>query len=237
MKIGRKWYPVVLLGLVMLLSVAFIACNGDDDEATATPTPTEAATPTPTGEASPTPTGEATPTPTEAATPTPTAEATPDPIAEGSQLFTAQGCIACHVISGEAGPLGPSMAGLFGSEEELATGETVTVDREYLEESLVDPGAKVVAGYGVLMAPSSLSQSEIDALIEYIESLADAAAATPTPVAGPPQVPHTLEGRDDCTMCHQVGGGGVGEVGGTGLAVSHEGRTAEICLGCHTSAE
>ncbi len=48
-----------------------------------------------------------------------------------------------------------------------------------------------------------------------------------------PLIPHSLEGRADCLLCHQVGGAGVGESGGTGLAADHEGRANESCLGCH----
>ncbi len=114
---------------------------------------------------------EATPTPTTTAIATPTP--TPDLVAEGRQLFSDKGCIACHKINGEGGEVGPSMVGLFGSEEELTTGETVTVDHEYVEESLEDPNAKVVAGYPAVMPAFSLSHAEVDALIEFMESLAD----------------------------------------------------------------
>jgi hypothetical protein len=46
-------------------------------------------------------------------------------------------------------------------------------------------------------------------------------------VAQWPQVPHTLEGRDDCLMCHDP----AGEV--QPAPEDHEGRTNEECLGCH----
>lgn len=49
-------------------------------------------------------------------------------------------------------------------------------------------------------------------------------------------IPHTLEGRSACTICHTVGGAGVGAPGGTGLPASHEGRTDATCTGCHRSA-
>lgn len=49
----------------------------------------------------------------------------------------------------------------------------------------------------------------------------------------PPTIPHTLEGRDDCTLCHQTGLPGVGEPGGMGLPGSHEGRTSDTCQTCH----
>ena len=56
---------------------------------------------------------------------------------------------------------------------------------------------------------------------------------TPTPQAGetpeptgPPAVPHTLEGRSECTMCHAEGGL-------VPFPVDHAGRTSETCLACH----
>jgi len=61
---------------------------------------------------------------------------------------------------------------------------------------------------------------------------------TPTPVAGPPLIPHTLEGREGkCLMCHVIGGPGVGEPGGIGLPEDHKGRTPDMCLGCHRTKE
>lgn len=92
----------------------------------------------------------------------------------GQQLFTRQGCQACHSVDGSPG-VGPSLAGLYGLEEhELEGGETVVVDEEYLHESIVDPGVKIAAGYQNMMTPySHLSEDEIQSLIEYIKTLAD----------------------------------------------------------------
>jgi nitrate/TMAO reductase-like tetraheme cytochrome c subunit len=59
---------------------------------------------------------------------------------------------------------------------------------------------------------------------------------TPTPtktVAEPmpeaedlPSIPHPLEGRDDCLLCHGLGGV-------KPFPADHEGRTTETCLSCH----
>ncbi len=53
--------------------------------------------------------------------------------------------------------------------------------------------------------------------------------ATPPPAetpVGPPLIPHTLEGRESCLMCHQIGGD-------IPLPEDHEGRTEDLCLTCH----
>ena len=67
---------------------------------------------------------------------------------------------------------------------------------------------------------------------------APAAAATKpaAPVASAPAIPHTLEGRAECTTCHTVGGPGVGATGGTGLPQDHQGRTSATCTSCHKAA-
>lgn len=90
----------------------------------------------------------------------------------GGQLASDQGCTACHSIDGSDG-VGPTWAGLYGSQVELVDGEVVEADDAYQEAAILDPGDKVVAGYGPSM-PSyegKLSKEELAALIEYIKSL------------------------------------------------------------------
>ncbi|MFQ6057288.1 MAG: c-type cytochrome [Anaerolineae bacterium] len=51
-----------------------------------------------------------------------------------------------------------------------------------------------------------------------------------TPVAPPPLIPHDLEGRDNCLMCHLEG-----TVGAPILPHDHAGRTNEDCRRCHVA--
>lgn len=92
--------------------------------------------------------------------------------AEGRDIARTNGCAACHGINGQGGP-GPAFAGLFGSTVELEDGDTVVADVDYLVESIRDPGAKEVAGYGIVMPTNNLSDAEIDAVVAWIEELAD----------------------------------------------------------------
>ncbi|MBF8267200.1 MAG: cytochrome [Dehalococcoidia bacterium] len=48
----------------------------------------------------------------------------------------------------------------------------------------------------------------------------------PTQPAGPPIIPHSLEGRSECTACH-------GLTGFKPFPADHAGRTKEVCLACH----
>ena len=92
-------------------------------------------------------------------------------IARGKQVYESNACQTCHSRDGSDG-VGPTHKGLFGIERELASGETITVDEEYLYESITQPNAKIAKGYQPAMASYDyLSESEIESLIEYIKSL------------------------------------------------------------------
>lgn len=94
----------------------------------------------------------------------------------GEYLYTRKGCVSCHTIDGttKAGG-GPTWEGIWGRDEKLVTGETITVDENYVVESIRKPQAKIVAGYGgVNMAAypeSQLKPEEVDALIAYMKKL------------------------------------------------------------------
>ncbi len=111
------------------------------------------------------------------------------PVERGAQWSTQYGCVGCHSVDGSE-MTGPTWLGLFGSEESLADGTAVTVDEAYLRESILQPAAKIVAGYaeGVMPAvyedqfateEARLLESagvEIDIaadLVSYIASLED----------------------------------------------------------------
>ncbi len=53
------------------------------------------------------------------------------------------------------------------------------------------------------------------------------AAAPATPTA----IPHPLEGRDDCLMCHETGVGGAAKI-----PADHAGRPNDLCTSCHKPA-
>jgi len=90
----------------------------------------------------------------------------------GKQLFTRQGCATCHSVDGSK-KTGPSLVGRFGNVESLIGGGTVTVDDNYLRESIMNPGAKVVVGYEPVMPTyaGKLKEEQTNALIDYIKSL------------------------------------------------------------------
>ena len=90
----------------------------------------------------------------------------------GEQLYKDYGCNACHTTDGT--PLtGPTWQGLYGSQEDLADGTSVTVDDEYIKESIQDPNAKITAGFTAGLMPTALgvTDEEILHIIEYMKSL------------------------------------------------------------------
>ena len=93
--------------------------------------------------------------------------------ARGEALAASTGCLACHAIDTTSGT-GPGWGGLAGSTVELATGESVVADDAYLFNSIIDPASQLVAGFDAVMPTTysdSLTQAEINDLVEYIKSL------------------------------------------------------------------
>lgn len=90
----------------------------------------------------------------------------------GKRVYSSRGCGACHSVNGDK-KTGPTWKGLWGKSETMTDGSTVTVDMNYLRESILEPNKKVVAGFNASM-PSfqgKLKQQHIDALAEYIKTL------------------------------------------------------------------
>ncbi|RMH08923.1 MAG: hypothetical protein D6697_04925 [Armatimonadetes bacterium] len=87
----------------------------------------------------------------------------------GKQLFNQHGCVSCHSNKQVAPPL----ERLYGQEShKLTDGSAIKVDEAYLRESIVNPTAKVAAGYPPIM-PSfrHLPKEEVDALVAYLKTL------------------------------------------------------------------
>lgn len=110
----------------------------------------------------------ATSAPTEGA-PAPAAMSLAD---KGKELASSKGCIACHTADGTK-KIGPTWKGIWGTQEELESGQKVTVDENYVRESIESPTARIVKGYPPSMPPFKglLNDNEINALIAYIKSL------------------------------------------------------------------
>jgi cytochrome c oxidase subunit 2 len=107
-----------------------------------------------------------------------------DMITVGRQLAASQGCLKCHSIDGSA-HIGPTFVDLYRANVELADGTSLIADEAYLTESMMDPRAKQVRGFALIMPSYAdrLGPGETAALVEYIRSLRT--RVVPAPVEGP----------------------------------------------------
>lgn len=88
----------------------------------------------------------------------------------GEQLYNRKGCKQCHSIDGSTST-GPTWKGVFGRAEKFVDGGGVTVDENYVRESILEPNKHVVAGFQAVMPKIAVKDREIDMLIAYIKTL------------------------------------------------------------------
>jgi len=106
----------------------------------------------------------------------------------GKLQYERKGCQTCHSIDGtKTAQGGPSWKGIWGKMEKMNDGKEVLVDAAYVRESMMQPSAKIVAGFEPIMPTFQglLRETEIQGLIAYIKSLGS------DPSAGP-EAPTTL---------------------------------------------
>jgi len=89
----------------------------------------------------------------------------------GENLFRKLGCISCHAPNDTG--RGPSLVGLLGKAVRLQSGATVPADENYIRESILEPQAKIVAGYPSVMPTFKglISEDGIMQIIAYLKSL------------------------------------------------------------------
>lgn len=96
-----------------------------------------------------------------------------DSIAAGAKAAQQLGCTACHAATTQK-IIGPGWGGLFGSTVKLTTGATVVANEAYIEESISDPDAKIVAGFTPHIMPnfgSLVTPAQRAVIVAYIRSL------------------------------------------------------------------
>jgi cytochrome c oxidase subunit II len=95
-----------------------------------------------------------------------------EPLAvRGQKVFASLACNNCHRSDGTG--RGPALDGLFGKQVELETGQTIVADENYIRESILNPKAKILAGYQPVMPTFQglLSEEQLLQLVSYIKSL------------------------------------------------------------------
>ena len=91
--------------------------------------------------------------------------------AAGEKVFAELGCVTCHRTDTQG--RGPSLQGVFGKPVVVQDGRTVTADENYLRESILDPGSKVVNGFKPVMPTfqGRISEEDLLKIIAYIKAL------------------------------------------------------------------
>jgi cytochrome c oxidase subunit 2 len=116
----------------------------------------------------------------------------------GQKIFQELGCSTCHRSDTQG--RGPNLVGVFGRPVLLDDGRTVSADENYVRESILNPGAKVVSGFKPVMPTFNgiVSEEQLLSLIAYVKSLAQPQQSEP--VSNRPPVP----GRSTATGSKKV---------------------------------
>jgi cytochrome c oxidase subunit 2 len=100
-----------------------------------------------------------------------TTEADDSLASEGRKLFLKLQCITCH--NREAQNRAPLLEDIYNQRVPLKSGGSVVADYGYLRESILNPDAKIVAGYEPIMPSYKGQVNEVELLqvITFIRSL------------------------------------------------------------------
>lgn len=136
--------------------------------------------------------------------PTPSAGGGDAALAEaGAAAFDSLGCGACHALDKVL--VGPAIGAIFGTQVELESGETVTVNEEYLRTSILAPNDAIVKGFPPAMPPFDglVSEDQLAQLIAFIKSTGgDSTAAADSGATA--AMGEELSIKAGCTACHAV---------------------------------
>lgn len=116
----------------------------------------------------------------EASTAPASAAAGPEVIAMGKELFTSQGCVACHTIAGiSQGVVGPNLTDIGVKAEALAQEAGVPDAAAFIRQSIVEPNAFIAPECPTGPCPPGtmpanfgkiLTDEQINALVQFLLS-------------------------------------------------------------------
>jgi cytochrome c oxidase subunit 2 len=104
---------------------------------------------------------------------------------DGHNIFLQLGCSTCHRADTQG--RGPDLGGLFGKQVQLEDGRTVVADENYIRESILNPGAKIVSGFKPIMPvfQGMVNEEQLTALVAYVKSLSKSSGAAGGATAAP----------------------------------------------------
>lgn len=115
---------------------------------------------------------------------------------QGQALFQQNGCSTCHLLDQQGRC--PILRGIYNKPVQLADGRTVIADDAYLRESILDPNAKIVAGFEPNVMPNfkgQLSEENVIQLIAFIKSLSPSTPASQQAGGALPPITPSRGGR------------------------------------------
>jgi cytochrome c oxidase subunit II len=107
---------------------------------------------------------------------TATVSGTSTNVMPGLDVIKKNGCTACHSFDGTR-IVGPTFKGIYGTKIAVLVNDKeqqVTVDDNYILESIYEPNAKIVKGFqqGLMQSyKETISKEEVKQITEYIKSL------------------------------------------------------------------
>ena len=89
----------------------------------------------------------------------------------GEKLFNDLACNTCHRPDSQG--RGPVLNGLFGKTVSLVGGGMLTADEGYIRESILNPSAKITAGFQPIMPTFQglVTEEQLLELVEYVKAL------------------------------------------------------------------
>jgi cytochrome c oxidase subunit 2 len=105
------------------------------------------------------------------ASPTEAVASAPEP--RGLLVLERERCTTCHSLDGSVG-VGPTFKGRFGTRDVVKVGggeREVALDADYYRRAIRDPQAEIVKGYPPVMPASSMTDADLEAVIDYLRGL------------------------------------------------------------------
>jgi cytochrome c oxidase subunit II len=99
---------------------------------------------------------------------------------QGEKLFEKFACNTCHTNT--AGARGPVLAGIYGKTRQLVDGRQIVVDENYIRESILNPQAKIAAGFQPIMPTfqGQVNEDDLIRLLAYVRTIgSEQPTATP----------------------------------------------------------
>lgn len=155
----------------------------------------------------------------------------------GATIYREKACVTCHSVNGKQG-VGPTFLKLYGSERALVDGDPVKADEEYLRESILYSGKKIVQGYAAGLMPvfeGQLTDGQVKALIAFIRAqdgskpIVEEAVEEKVDLAAMPPVERGkyIYNNNACLGCHSLDGS---KLVGPSFKGAY-GRTAKLATG------